>query len=749
MSKDLEVLWPGWETARVIGRGSFGTVYEIERDVFGQKEKAALKVITIPQSTSDIDELRSNGYDDASITDTFKSYLKNIVDEYSLMRKLNGSANVVNCDDVRYVQHDDGYGWDIFIKMELLTPLTKALGKTTSDEQVIQIGKDICKALNLCKKHNIVHRDIKPANIFVSENGDYKLGDFGIAKTVEKTSGGTKIGTYEYMAPEVYHDEPYGSSADIYSLGLVLYWLLNERRTPFLPLPPQLPTNSDRDLARKKRFRGEAIPAPAHGSKELQEIVLKACAYKPEDRYLSANDFLCALNKIGTKDSTSVEDSTLETANNESEDAGTGTTGVFYTEKSRNKSNREKAITEITEGILNEDGTRTEDAFHVSRKIENTDNNSVTPPPQPPKKYWHIIEAIACIIVVFSLIQKWNHDQNTEITTSPSSAVVSVPQTISPTPTMKQYSTSIPVASPKVVKVYAGNGYTIGLYNDGTVKYAGSTYGKRELQEIAGWTDIEELFISQDLVVGRKKNGSYISNAGKIVLPGELSSLEFGIGAEYEFLTSDGKLYHTSTNFDSQVELVEENGTIKFVPIDQPDTIILLDDEKDHLGLEYPEWSDLKGIEIGSDSAFGLRTDGTVITCPKMYKNSDRFLAVESWKSISAISMGFGYVPVGLKNDGTVVTVPNNYGVNQDTSSWKSVKKICAEGNITIGLRNDGKVYATGGEYEAADYISEVEKWTDIVDIALSNNHVVGVKMDGTLVAVGNNENGQCNLSAW
>ena len=51
------IVWPGWETVRLIGRGSFGAVYEIERDMLGEKEKAALKVITIPQSSSDIDEL--------------------------------------------------------------------------------------------------------------------------------------------------------------------------------------------------------------------------------------------------------------------------------------------------------------------------------------------------------------------------------------------------------------------------------------------------------------------------------------------------------------------------------------------------------------------------------------------------------------------------------------------------------------------------------------------------------------------
>ena len=292
------VSWPGWETIKLIGRGSFGAVYEIQRDVFGDIEKAALKVISIPQNPGDIDEMYSDGYDSASITSTFHGHLKSIVAEYSLMRKMNGSSNIVNCDDVRYVQHDDGIGWDIFIKMELLTPLTKALPAVIAEETVIKLAKDICTALELCKKHEIIHRDIKPQNIFVSPNGDYKLGDFGIAKTVEKTIGGTKIGTYKYMAPEVYNNQPYGSGADIYSLGLVLYWMLNERRMPFLPLPPEpLRAGADEE-ARYRRFSGEPIPAPIHGSPALQSIVLKACAYDPKARYHSAAQMLEDLNSL-------------------------------------------------------------------------------------------------------------------------------------------------------------------------------------------------------------------------------------------------------------------------------------------------------------------------------------------------------------------------------------------------------------------------------------------------------------------
>lgn len=286
---NLYPVWPGWETVRIIGRGGYGAVYEIARcDCNGEIERAAMKVISIPQNPGVIETMYSEGYDTESITRTLEKYSNDIVSEYSIMRKLNGTANVVSCDDYRKVRHTDGFGWDIFIRMELLTPLTKALPEHVSEETVVKIALDLTSALELCSRFSIVHRDIKPQNIFVSDLGDYKLGDFGIAKTMERTMTGTIVGTYNYMAPEVFSSRPYGSAADIYSLGLVLYWLLNERRLPFLPLPPAALSAEEDEQARIRRLRGERIPAPKNGGAELRRIVLKACEFTPENRYRSA-----------------------------------------------------------------------------------------------------------------------------------------------------------------------------------------------------------------------------------------------------------------------------------------------------------------------------------------------------------------------------------------------------------------------------------------------------------------------------
>ena len=116
---------------------------------------------------------------------------------------------------------------------------------------------------------------------------------------MEKTTSGlSKKGTYTYMAPEVYKGEAYGSTVDIYSLGIVLYRLLNGNRTPFLPAAPAPITHADRENALAKRFSGAPLPVPSHATGRLAEIVLKACAYDPRDRYSSPRQMRQELEAI-------------------------------------------------------------------------------------------------------------------------------------------------------------------------------------------------------------------------------------------------------------------------------------------------------------------------------------------------------------------------------------------------------------------------------------------------------------------
>lgn len=287
--KKYEPLFGVWHINRLIGEGSFGKVFEIEREDFGKTYKDALKAITIPQNQSEIKNLSMSGMDSDSVTSYFHSLVENVAKEFELMSEMKGHSNIVSYEDHKVFKHEDGIGWDILIRMELLTPADSFFSKNGVDnEKVIRLGIDLCKALEICQKHNIVHRDIKPSNIFVSANGDFKLGDFGVAKTIEQTTGEfSKKGTYNYMAPEVYKGESYGNSVDLYSVGIVMYRYLNNNRTPFLPQPPEMITYNKSEEALTRRMRGEELPPPVNASKELARIILKACSFDPANRYSS------------------------------------------------------------------------------------------------------------------------------------------------------------------------------------------------------------------------------------------------------------------------------------------------------------------------------------------------------------------------------------------------------------------------------------------------------------------------------
>lgn len=283
-----DVVLEEWTLTKMLGQGSYGKVFEGQRTDFGQTYRAAIKIITIPQSQNEIQSARAEGLDDENIRAYFQSLVESMVQEFGIMAKLKGNSNIVSYEDHRVIPHSQGIGWDIVIRMEQLTPMLDYMnGHPFSQKDVVKVAIDMCKALELCRKFEIIHRDIKPENMFVSDLGDFKLGDFGIARTIEKnTSNMSKKGTYTYMAPEIYKEEPYDFTADIYSLGIVLYRLLNNNRAPLLPLTGPI-THSQREEALFRRIAGAPLPLPVNASGALAEAVLKACAYKPCDRWQS------------------------------------------------------------------------------------------------------------------------------------------------------------------------------------------------------------------------------------------------------------------------------------------------------------------------------------------------------------------------------------------------------------------------------------------------------------------------------
>ncbi|MCL2152800.1 MAG: DUF5050 domain-containing protein [Oscillospiraceae bacterium] len=264
---DYEPLFGEWKIGKRLGKGGFGEVYSIYKEAFGITQWAAVKRIELPQSSPEKDSV----------------LLERVKAEIMSMIQMKDYPHIVKIEDFAIVNWKRDDGQDILIRMELLTSLEEKIkdGPLPVDE-IIKLGIHICKMLEVCEQHNIIHRDIKPANIFITKYGDYKLGDFGISRTLADGSASTSIGTMDFIAPEVASfRQKYDSRVDIYSLGLTMYYLLNGNRLPF--------EDEDSDESPVvRRIYGEGLPNIEGVSEWLFRVVSSACAYKAIERYGNA-----------------------------------------------------------------------------------------------------------------------------------------------------------------------------------------------------------------------------------------------------------------------------------------------------------------------------------------------------------------------------------------------------------------------------------------------------------------------------
>ena len=295
----IHQIWPNWTTVNEIGEGAFGKVYKVKREDLGNVSYSAVKVMHIPKDNSEINDLYHSGMDFDSIHTYFEDMVQNLLNEIQIMESLKSATNIVAIEDYQVVNRKDEISWDIYIRMELVQDLGSFLAeKGMTRQQILRLGMDMCQALIACERANVIHRDIKVDNVFFNGFDSFKLGDFGISKQLEKTQSAlSQKGTNMYMAPEVFRAEKYDHTVDIYSLGIMLYRLLNRGRFPFQPPADKQMFANDSQKAMAQRLGNAPMPAPAMADEQLSAIILKACAYQAKDRYQSARDMLAALTE--------------------------------------------------------------------------------------------------------------------------------------------------------------------------------------------------------------------------------------------------------------------------------------------------------------------------------------------------------------------------------------------------------------------------------------------------------------------
>jgi len=260
-----------YEIIEELGKGGMGKVYRVEDKKI--KEEIALKLIK-PEISADKQTI-----------DRFRNELK--------MTRMISHRNVCSMFDL-----GDEKGMS-FITMEYvpgedLKSMIRMSGQLSTGT-AIKIAKQICDGLSEAHRLGIVHRDLKPSNVMIDKEGNARIMDFGIARSIRAksiTGEGMMIGTPEYMSPEQVEGEEVDQRSDIYSLGVILYEMATGR-VPFGgDTPLSIAVKHKTAVPLDPRRLNHQIP------EDFSKVILRCMEKSRDKRYQSAQELLSELNKL-------------------------------------------------------------------------------------------------------------------------------------------------------------------------------------------------------------------------------------------------------------------------------------------------------------------------------------------------------------------------------------------------------------------------------------------------------------------
>ena len=269
-----------------LAKGPSGNVYAVSRRIDGKK--LALKHISIPTSDAETRALIYAGAvkNEAAAQRYYTSQVKELKNELLLLNNVKNAANLLKFRGYQVDQKYTGVGYDVYLLSDFYPNLPDSIQKSPLTKlQAVNLAIDLCSALEQLRGAGLIHKDVQPRNVFFGAGGHYLLGDLGLSQISDLNYSSMPDAMITcYTAPEVLSgDAVLSDTMDIYSVGVILYEVYNGG---------ELPLDEAGRLSQSKK---QPLAAPQYADVAMSEIILKACALRPADRYETPTDMKQAL----------------------------------------------------------------------------------------------------------------------------------------------------------------------------------------------------------------------------------------------------------------------------------------------------------------------------------------------------------------------------------------------------------------------------------------------------------------------
>ncbi len=277
--RDIQRILPDWTLSYTISEKDNEKLYLAEKTSGDVTKHSAIRAIWIPGNSGETEKLKEKLGDDG-YRKHINALVKKQKTDFNFLRGFCSKPGIVNLREIYDISNSDDTAYLLVARYDYIQPLQEYIkdnGLTVG--AAVKLGIDVCRGLEQLKKLDYKHLNLTPDCIFFDGKGKFKIDGID-TDAIENNINLDKSNSRQmaYYPAELDFGKYISYNVDTYSLGLILYMLLNDGKLPF-------EKEMGFDEAVKHRLSGAKIPSPSYKAGKLNDIILKSCSFDPKKRY--------------------------------------------------------------------------------------------------------------------------------------------------------------------------------------------------------------------------------------------------------------------------------------------------------------------------------------------------------------------------------------------------------------------------------------------------------------------------------